>query len=46
MDKKDFLLDELKRLSRINNELEKNADAKIEEINKNVLTMCEIVKTL
>ena len=42
----EILKKEVDRLVRINDELEKNAVSRIEEINKNVLTICEIVKTL
>lgn len=52
MEIKDCLKDEMKRLNRINNLLEKktNTNAIINDeyniIKDNVLTMCEIVKTL
>lgn len=53
MNIKDYLIDELKRLNRMNDLLEKNINkgtgthiAENEIIKNNALTMCEIVKAL
>lgn len=52
MTEKDYLLDELKRLNRLNDSLEKNfirndfIKNEPEQIKNNVLTMCEIVKAI
>ena len=51
MDIKDYMLDEMKRLNRMNDSLEKTLNksdnrnlAVLQEIQKNALAMCEIAK--
>lgn len=51
MEIKDYLMDEIKRLNRLNDDLEKTVDnsdncnlAIYQEIQKNALAMCEIAK--
>jgi len=52
MEEADYLIEELKRLNRVNDFLEKKMKQEIviqkepEQIENNVLAMCEIVKTI
>lgn len=46
MEIREILKNEIKRLVRVNDELEKQKMHHTEEINKNALTICEIAKII